>query len=102
MGSQPSSLSMPPTTNGCASSSRRERRASRIICLRCRATTETLSGRTSRLERRRGDQPRMYLLDTDVLSELRKRKRDANVMAWIEPVAPADLFLSTVAVFEIE
>jgi predicted nucleic acid-binding protein len=44
----------------------------------------------------------MYLLDTDVLSELRKRKCDANVMAWIEPVAPADLFLSTIAVFEIE
>ena len=44
----------------------------------------------------------MYLLDTDVLSELRKRKRDVHVLAWIEPVAPADLFLSTVAVFEIE
>jgi predicted nucleic acid-binding protein len=44
----------------------------------------------------------MYLLDTDVLSELRKRKRDVNVTSWIEPVASADLFLSTVAVFEIE
>ena len=44
----------------------------------------------------------MYLLDTDVLSELRKRKPDVNVMSWIEPVASADLFLSTVAVFEIE
>jgi predicted nucleic acid-binding protein len=44
----------------------------------------------------------MYLLDTDVLSELRKRKRDVNVTAWIGRVAPADLFLSSVTVFEIE
>jgi predicted nucleic acid-binding protein len=44
----------------------------------------------------------MYLLDTDVLSELRKRKRDVQVMAWIDSVAPADLFLSTVTIFEIE
>lgn len=44
----------------------------------------------------------MYLLDTDVLSELRKRKRDANVVAWIGQVAPEDLFLSTVTVAEIE
>jgi toxin FitB len=44
----------------------------------------------------------MYLLDTDVLSELRKRQRDAHVVAWIDAVAPADLFLSTVTIFEIE
>jgi predicted nucleic acid-binding protein len=44
----------------------------------------------------------MYLLDTDVLSELRKRKRDSHVTSWIESVAPSDLFLSTVTVFEIE
>jgi predicted nucleic acid-binding protein len=44
----------------------------------------------------------MYLLDTDVLSELRKRKRDANVVAWIGAVAPADLYLSTVTIAEIE
>ena len=44
----------------------------------------------------------MYLLDTDILSEVRKRKRDANVVAWIELVAPGDLFLSAVTVFEIE
>jgi predicted nucleic acid-binding protein len=44
----------------------------------------------------------MYLLGTDVLSELRKRKRDANVMTWIAAVPPADVFLSTVTIFEIE
>ena len=43
-----------------------------------------------------------YLLDTDVLSELRKRKRDTNVVVWIGSVAPADLFLSVVTIGEIE
>ena len=43
-----------------------------------------------------------YLLDTDVLSELRKRKRDTNVLVWIGSVAPADLFLSVVTIGEIE
>jgi predicted nucleic acid-binding protein len=44
----------------------------------------------------------MYLLDTDVLSELRKRRRDPNVIAWIGSVAPADLFLSVMTIAEIE
>ena len=44
----------------------------------------------------------MYLLDTDVLSELRKRRRDANVVTWIELIRPSDLFISTVTIFEIE
>ena len=44
----------------------------------------------------------MYLLDTDVLSSLRKRKRDPNVVAWIGSVAPADLFLSAITIGEIE
>jgi predicted nucleic acid-binding protein len=43
-----------------------------------------------------------YLLDTDVLSALRKRKRDPNVVAWIGSVTPADLFLSAVTIAEIE
>jgi len=34
----------------------------------------------------------MFLLDTDVLSELRRRKRDRNVVAWIGDVTAADLF----------
>ena len=44
----------------------------------------------------------MYLLDTDVVSELRKPRRNENVIAWIEPVSPADLFLSLITVVEIE
>jgi predicted nucleic acid-binding protein len=44
----------------------------------------------------------MYLVDTVVLSELRKRSRDANVVKWIGSVAAADLFLSTITIAEIE
>jgi toxin FitB len=44
----------------------------------------------------------MYLLDTDVLSELRKAKRNPNVLAWIEETAPTGLHISVVTVFEIE
>jgi predicted nucleic acid-binding protein len=44
----------------------------------------------------------MYLLDTDVLSELRKAKRNPNVLAWIEEIAPTGLHISVVTVFEIE
>jgi hypothetical protein len=44
----------------------------------------------------------MYLLDTDVLSELRKRKRNAGVVKWIGAVAEADLYLSAVTIAEIE
>ena len=44
----------------------------------------------------------MYLLDTVVLSELRKRRRNPRVVAWIRSVSPADLFLSTITIGEIE
>ena len=44
----------------------------------------------------------MFLLDTDVLSELRRRRRDRNVVAWIGDVTAADLFLSAVTIGEIE
>jgi predicted nucleic acid-binding protein len=44
----------------------------------------------------------MYLLDTDVLSELRRRRPNPDVVAWISSVAPTDLFLSAVTVAEIE
>jgi toxin FitB len=44
----------------------------------------------------------MYLLDTVVVSELRKRRRNPHVVAWIGSVAPTDLFLSTVTIAEIE
>lgn len=44
-----------------------------------------------------------YLLDTNVLSELRRRDRtDSKVAAWADSVHPADLFLSAITVLEIE
>jgi predicted nucleic acid-binding protein len=44
----------------------------------------------------------MNIIDTDVLSELRKKRRESNVINWFETVPTIDLFLSTVTVFEIE
>lgn len=47
----------------------------------------------------------MYLLDTNVLSELRKvrlRKADANVAAWSETVDAAYLFVSAITIMELE
>jgi len=46
----------------------------------------------------------MFLLDTVVLSELRKpdRQRDQNVIRWVEGVSPQDLFVSVVTIGEIE
>jgi len=44
-----------------------------------------------------------YLLDTNVLSELRRRDRtDPKVATWADSVHPADLFLSAITVLEIE
>ena len=45
----------------------------------------------------------MFLLDTNVLSELRRRQRtDPHVAAWADAVRPADLFLSAITILEIE
>ncbi|WP_295932604.1 type II toxin-antitoxin system VapC family toxin [uncultured Xanthomonas sp.] len=47
----------------------------------------------------------MYVLDTNVLSELRKvrlGRADANVAAWAESVDAADLFISAITVMELE
>ena len=44
----------------------------------------------------------MFLLDTDVLSALRKRKRHAEIAGWVEMQRSADLYLSVVSVGEIE
>lgn len=45
----------------------------------------------------------MWLLDTNVLSELRRRDRtDARVAAWADALDPADLFLSAVTILEVE
>ena len=45
----------------------------------------------------------MFLLDTNVLSELRRRQRtNPKVAAWADGVDPADLFLSAITILEIE
>jgi predicted nucleic acid-binding protein len=46
----------------------------------------------------------MFLLDTVVLSELRKRQRQRNhnVVHWIEKVSSQDLFVSVITIGEIE
>ncbi len=47
----------------------------------------------------------MYLLDTNVLSELRKKKSgkaDANVVAWASGIPAGQLFLSAVTILELE
>ena len=47
----------------------------------------------------------MYLLDTNVVSELRKvhtGKASPQVVAWANSVTPASLFLSAISVLELE
>ena len=47
----------------------------------------------------------MYLLDNNVLSELRKvrlGKSDRNVAAWTESVDAADIFISAITIMELE
>ncbi len=45
----------------------------------------------------------IFLLDTNVLSELRRRDRtNTNVAAWADAVRPIDLYLSAITILEIE
>jgi predicted nucleic acid-binding protein len=45
----------------------------------------------------------MFLLDTNVVSELRRRDRThPNVAAWADTVHATDLFLSVITILEIE
>ncbi|MFZ4537597.1 type II toxin-antitoxin system VapC family toxin [Propionivibrio sp.] len=47
----------------------------------------------------------MYLLDTNVVSELRKirhGKADSNVALWADSVDAADLYLSAITIHELE
>jgi len=47
----------------------------------------------------------MYLLDTNVVSELRKAKAgraDLNVAAWADEIPPSSLFLSVITLEELE
>ena len=44
----------------------------------------------------------MYLLDTNIVSELRKLRPHGAVVAWLEATADADLHLSAVTLGEIQ
>jgi toxin FitB len=45
----------------------------------------------------------MFLLDTNVVSELRRpAKADRNVLAWANGVPAASIFLSAISILEIE
>ncbi len=45
----------------------------------------------------------MYLLDTNVISELRRARRaDARVAAWAAAIPSGDIFLSAITILELE
>ena len=44
----------------------------------------------------------MFLLDTDVLSALRRRERNPGVTRWLEARRTSDMYLSVVTVGEVE
>lgn len=44
----------------------------------------------------------MFLVDTDVLSALAKRRRHANVEVWLGRQRSSDLFVSVISIGEIE
>lgn len=44
----------------------------------------------------------MYLLDTNIVSELRRKKPHGAVIAWLKSVEDADLYLSAVTLAEIQ
>lgn len=44
----------------------------------------------------------MYLIDTNVISELRKAKPHGGVVAWMQSVRDTDLFISAVTLGEIQ
>ena len=44
----------------------------------------------------------MFLLDTNVVSELRKKQADGHVVKWANSVSPASLYLSAITVLELE
>lgn len=44
----------------------------------------------------------MYLLDTNIISELRKPKPHGAVVAWVQSIEDKDLFLSAVTIGEIQ
>ena len=45
---------------------------------------------------------RLYLLDTNVVSELRRQRPHGGVLAWLESVEDAQLYVSAVTLGEIQ
>lgn len=43
-----------------------------------------------------------YLLDTDILSAIRRKQRDPNLENWLHSIQSAELYLSVVTIGEIE
>jgi toxin FitB len=43
-----------------------------------------------------------YLLDTNIVSELRKRKPHGAVMAWMNTLRPEQIFISAVTIGELQ
>jgi predicted nucleic acid-binding protein len=43
-----------------------------------------------------------YLLDTDILSAIRRKQRDPNLEAWLRSIQSADVYLSVVTIGEVE
>jgi predicted nucleic acid-binding protein len=43
-----------------------------------------------------------YLLDTDILSAIRRKQRDPNLEKWLQSIQSADVFLSVVTLGEVE
>src|ERR1700735_4123371 len=44
----------------------------------------------------------MYLLDTNVVSELRKRKPHGGVIAWISPFVYEELYVPSIVIGELQ
>ena len=43
-----------------------------------------------------------YLLDTDILSAIRRKQRDQHLEKWLRSINPADFYLSVVTIGEVE
>lgn len=43
-----------------------------------------------------------YLLDTDILSAMRRKQRDPNLEKWLHSIQSADVYLSVVTLGEVE
>jgi len=44
----------------------------------------------------------MYLLDTNIISELRKVKPHGGVLTWLKTISDADLYISAVSIGQIQ